>query len=112
MPTPTSVKRAVVAVGVTALLAPASYIAAADAASAKTINLNAVQFSPRSVTIKKGQAVTFKWKSGTHNLRGPGVNVPAKSSGKRVVTFKKTGTFTFICDLHRNMTAKVKVKSK
>ena len=109
MSTMSSIKRAAVGVGITALLAPAGYIAAADAASTKTVNLKGVQFSPRSVSIKKGDKVKFVWAGGTHNLVGPGVKVGARSSGSKVVTFKNKGTFTFVCQLHNNMTTKVKV---
>jgi plastocyanin len=110
MPTPTTLRRAVTTAAVTALLAPPGLIAVADAASTKTIKLKGQQFSPRSVTIKKGDKVKFRWAGGTHNLRGPGVDVAPRSSGSRSVTFKKKGTFTFVCDLHANMTTKVKVK--
>jgi plastocyanin len=110
MPTPTAVRRAIATAGITALLVPAGLITAADAASTKTVKLKGQQFSPRSVTIKKGDKVKFRWAGGTHNLRGPGVDVTARSSGSKSVTFKKKGTFTFVCDLHANMTTKVKVK--
>lgn len=110
MSTISSIKRVAVGFGITALLAPAGYIAAADAASTKTIKLKGVQFSPRSVSIKKGDKVKFKWAGGTHNLNGPGVNVSPKSSGSKTVTFKKKGSFTFVCTLHANMTTTVKVK--
>jgi plastocyanin len=110
MRTSTTIKRAVVAVGVTAMLAPAGYIAAADAVSTTTVKLKGVQFSPRSVTIKKGSRVKFLWAGGTHNLVGPTVKVGARSSGSRIVTFKKKGTFTYVCQLHANMTTTVKVR--
>lgn len=110
MTTTTSVKRVIAATAAAALLAPAGYIAAADASSTSTIKLKGVQFTPRSVSIKKGGKVKFVWAGGTHNLRGPHVNVAPRSSGSRTVTFKKKGTFTFVCDLHQNMTTKVKVK--
>lgn len=110
MSTSSSARRALAAAGITALLVPAGFIAAADAASTSTVKLKGVQFSPRSVSVKKGGKVKFVWAGGTHNLRGPGVNVAPRSSGSRTVTFKKKGTFTFVCDLHQNMTTKVKVR--
>lgn len=110
MPISTTMKRTIAALGVAALVAPAGYIAAADAATTATIKLKGVQFTPRSVTVKRGNAVKFVWAGGVHNLVGPGVRVGAKSSGTRVVTFKKRGTFKFVCQLHANMTTKVIVK--
>lgn len=106
----TAAKRALVAVGVTALLAPAGYIAAADAASTKTIKLKGVTFSPKSITVKKGDKVKFVWAGGTHNLRGPAAKVAAKSSGSKTVKFTRKGTYRYVCDLHANMTTTVKVK--
>lgn len=110
MTTTSSLKRAAVGVVVTALLAPAGYIAAAEAASTKTIKLKGVQFSPRSVTIKKGDKVKFQWAGGVHDLKGPRANIKPRSSGSKVVTFTAKGTYTYVCTLHNNMTTKVKVK--
>lgn len=108
--TTTIIKRAVAAAGVCALLAPAGYIAAAEAASTTTVKLKGVQFSTRSVSIRKGNAVKFQWAGGVHNLVGPGAKVGARSSGSKVVTFRKKGTFTYVCQLHANMNVKVRVK--
>jgi plastocyanin len=110
MSTTSSIKRTVVAIGVSALLAPAGLIAVADAASTKTIKLEDKQFSPRSVTIKKGDKVKFRWAGGTHNLIGPKANVGAKSSGSKTVRFTAKGTYKYTCTLHNNMTTTVKVK--
>jgi plastocyanin len=47
---------------------------------------------------------------GSHNLVGPGVKVGVQSSGSKTVTFKKKGSFKFVCQVHPNMTMTVKVK--
>lgn len=109
MTTTTSLKRTAAAVGVAALLAPAGVIAVADAASTKTVKLKGQQFSPTKVSIKKGDKIKFVWAGGGHNLRGPGINVPVRSSGSKVRTFKKRGTFTYVCDVHPGMQTKIKV---
>jgi plastocyanin len=105
-----SVKRTVVALGVSALLAPAGLIAVADAATTKTVKLKGVVFSPKTITIKKNDRIKFLWAGGTHNLVGPKVNVAPKSSGSKTVTFKRKGSFKFLCTLHANMTVTVKVR--
>lgn len=110
MPKTSSLKRSVVAAGVAALLAPAGLIAVADAATTKTVQLKGVQFSPRSVTIRKNDRIKFKWAGGTHNLIGYKANVAPKSSGTKTITFTKKGTFKYLCTLHANMTTTVKVR--
>lgn len=107
--TSTSIKRAVACAGAAALLAPAGVIAVANAASTKTVKLKGVQFSPTKVSIKKGDKIKFVWAGGGHNLRGPGINVPVRSSGSKVRTFKKSGSFTYVCDVHPGMKVRVKV---
>ena len=92
------------------LVAPAGYIAAAQASSTPTVKLRGMQFSPRSVSISKGGKVKFQWAGGSHNLVGPGVKVGVQSSGSKTVTFKKKGTFKFVCQVHPNMSMTVKVK--
>ncbi|MCW3017436.1 MAG: blue (type 1) copper domain protein [Solirubrobacterales bacterium] len=110
MPTTSPLTRTAVAVGIAALLAPAGLIAVADAASTKTIKLQGKQFSPRSVTIKKGDKVKFRWAGGTHNLIGPKANLGARSSGAKTITFTAKGTYRYTCTLHDNMTTKVSVR--
>lgn len=105
-----SVKRSVVALGVSALLAPAGLIAVADAATTKTVKLKGVVFSPKSITIKKNDRIRFTWAGGTHNLVGPKVNVPPKRSGTKTVRFTRKGSFKFLCTLHAGMTVTVKVR--
>jgi plastocyanin len=105
-----SLQRSAVAVGVAALLAPAGLIAVADAATTKTVSLKGVQFSPRSVTIKKNDRIKFKWAGGTHNLIGPKANVAPRSSGSTTIKFTKKGSFKYVCTLHANMNVTVKVK--
>ncbi|MCW3039516.1 MAG: blue (type 1) copper domain protein [Solirubrobacterales bacterium] len=110
MPSTSSLKRSLVGVALAALLAPAGYLATADAATTKTIKLKGVQFSPRSLSIRKGDRVTFRWAGGTHNLIGPRANVAPKSSGTKTVKFTAKGTYKYVCTLHNDMTTTVKVK--
>jgi plastocyanin len=105
-----SLHRAAAALGACALLAPAGLIAVADAASTKTVQLKGQQFSPRSVTIRKNDRVTFKWAGGTHNLIGPKAHVAPRSSGSTTIRFTKKGSYRYLCSIHANMSMTVKVK--
>lgn len=105
-----SLKRSAAAAAVAALLVPAGAIAVADAATTKTVKLKGVVFTPKSVTIKKNDRVTFRWAGGTHNLVGPKANVPPRSSGSKTIKFTRKGTYKYLCTLHAGMTATVKVR--
>ncbi len=96
-------------VGLASLLASAGLVAVADAAVTKTITLKGVQFSPRSVTIKKGDRVRFRWAGGTHTLIGPKARVAAQRTGTKTITFTARGTYRYKCTVHDNMTTTVKV---
>lgn len=99
----------VLAVGVTLLLAWTGLVAAADAVVSRTIVLRGEQFSPRSVTIKKGDKVRFRWAGGSHNLIGPKARVAPQRTGTKTVTFTARGTYRYKCTLHKDMTTTVKV---
>jgi plastocyanin len=75
-------------------------------------------FKPNRVTIKKGKTVKWIWKgTNVHNVRvkkpnGDKAKVSAyKTEGTFRYTFRRTGTWKAICDVHENMTMKVIVKS-
>ena len=83
-------------------------------AATPTVKLAGQSFSPKTVSVKKGGKVTFKWRSGTHDVRfskSSGVkNLGTRSSGSRSRTFKKKGSFKMVCTLHEGMTGKINVK--
>src|SRR3954468_24214647 len=69
----------------------------------------------KTVTIHKGSTVKWSWAdSSTHSVVGPGLSASRTEKtgkGKSVSrTFKKKGTFTYICGIHgSSMKTKVKV---
>jgi plastocyanin len=81
------------------------------ASAGSRITLKDDKFSPTSLTVAKGAAVTIVW-SGKHphNVVGGGVKTAIKSSGSQVVRFKKKGSFTLVCQVHPGMKMKLKVK--
>jgi plastocyanin len=95
----------------TAALAPAG----GAASSTKKVMIKDFNYSPKKVTISRGTKVTWTDKdSANHTVtfRGKG----ARSTGNidegqsRSLTFKKAGTFKYICEYHPNMHGTVVVR--
>jgi len=86
----------------------------AQAGSTKTVSVKNNAFSPTSVSIHKGDKVTWKWTQGgvPHNVT-PASGSGSKTSSKKGFTFSKTfskkGTFKYHCTIHSNMKVTVKV---
>jgi len=60
-------------------------------------------FSPSSVTITHGSAVTFVLGGGTHSLyidNGSGTCAQSYTTWPQVITFPTAGTFSFHCQYH------------
>ena len=105
----------VLATGAVALFSEKEQSSAAPSAAkaaGTTIDMVDLAFEPRALTIKRGQAVTFHNRGKvTHNARG-------KSFFSRVVepggsyrhTFKRTGTFEYVCTFHPGMEGTLTVK--
>lgn len=74
-------------------------------------------FSPSSVTIAPGGAVTWQFSGATHNVTfsGPGPtggNIPDQAPGNSVArTFATAGTYAYQCTRHSGMTGSVLVQS-
>jgi plastocyanin len=88
-----------------AVLAVASLLGAIAAVSAFGATKSVAWKKPSTVTvkIKKGDSVKWTWAdSKQHNLRGPGVSTKfiTKKGTVKSHTFNKTGTFTYVCDVH------------
>jgi plastocyanin len=97
-------KRTLIPIVGLALVAASTPVVAA-AASTKTVTYKNIAISPTKVTIKKGDSVRWVWKDGDirHDVKfakGGFKKSPLKSSGTYRLTFKKTGTFKYICTVH------------
>ena len=105
--------RKLVAVAVTAFAVAA---VPAHAGSTKTVAVKNNSFSPGSVSIKKGDKVTWRWTQGgvPHNVTPAGGAAGSATSSKKGFTFTKTfskaGTFNYVCTIHSNMKVTVKVR--
>jgi plastocyanin len=76
------------------------------------VTLKSMKFSPATVTIRKGGKVTWTWKDGSvpHDVVGSGFRSKIVSSGTFRHTFKKAGTFRYVCSIHPGMKGKVIVR--
>lgn len=98
-----------------ALVAAVSGALAAQAvgASSKTIAVDDDFFKPKTVSVKKGTTLKFKF-NGFHNVEADGKaafkNIPNRSSGTVARKANKKGNFNLVCTLHDGMTMKLKVK--
>jgi plastocyanin len=91
---------AVAAMAVVAVAVPAL-------AATKTVKVGPkITFGPKSLSIKRGDAVKFAWTGGLpHNVRiskGPqrGTISKVKTKGTASRRFTKAGTYTIVCDVH------------
>ena len=87
-------------------------VASPSFAANKTVKVDDDFFSAKVVTINKGNTVTWKWVgSNPHNVVFK--SFQSKLLRKGAVykhTFKKRGTFSYLCTVHSGMTGKVIVK--
>ena len=89
-------------------------IGVAQAAGA-TVSGSNYSFKPRTVTIQKGQTVTWKWVNGSHTItfvKGTYDKALNKANPTRSRVFRRAGTFKYYCRFHRTlgMTGKVVVQ--
>jgi plastocyanin len=107
--------RKLAAAAVAASIGVAVAVVPAQAVSSKTVSVKNNAFSPTTVSIKKGDKVTWKWTQGgvPHNVTPANGNPGSKTSSKKGFTFTKTftkaGTFKYVCTIHSNMKMTVRV---
>jgi len=80
-----------------------------------TVNASNYSFKPKTITIQKGQTVTWKWVNGSHTvtfIKGSYDKSLNRAHPKRTRTFKRTGTYKYYCRFHRTlgMTGKIVVR--
>ena len=98
------------------LTVPICAVSPATAAKTVGVSLKGLEFSKPKVTIKRGDRVRWTWKDGTtpHDVTSKGTprfrSSVTKSSGTHVVTFKKAGTYRYVCTIHPNMRGRVVVR--
>jgi plastocyanin len=100
---------------------PAKATSNCTALKAVTINIMADPkitgaFVPSNITIKKGTKVTWVWKTTPHNVYfDPKYNLDSSQvmtnvGAKFSITFSKSGTFPYICQVHLGQKGVIVVK--
>ena len=102
-------------VGVITLTATLALGVGVAQAGGGTVNASNFSFKPKTITIQKGQKVTWKRVNGRHTVtfvKGSYDKTLNKSHPARSRTFKRIGTFKYYCRFHRalGMRGKVVVK--
>ncbi len=96
-----------------AALAAAFAAPAAAGAATRAVTLKNIAFTPKKVTIAKGDRVVWRWRDGgiTHNVTsGRFEGSGNRSSGSYGVTFRRAGTYSYRCTLHPGMSGTVVVR--
>jgi plastocyanin len=83
----------------------------AAAAGGPLVLLKNSKFSPSSLSVRAGQAVTWDWKDRfvEHNVVGGDFASKTQRSGTFTHTFARTGTYSYRCTLHEKMTGTITV---
>jgi plastocyanin len=71
--------------------------------SGTTVRVSGYKFTARTVHVKKGQKVTWRWNAGNddaHNVTFKGFHSKSQKRGSFSHTFKKKGTYTYLCTFH------------
>jgi plastocyanin len=96
-----------VAVGTTM---PAIAFGGARAASSHTVILKNVRFHPGTLTIHRGDAVTWLWRDREeHNITFHGLHSRTMTHGSYAVRFTRSGTFNYRCTIHASEGMKGKI---
>ena len=109
-----TVRRPVVA-GLIAL-AGVALTAPAAAAPTRTVVLEDIDFTPSRLVVKKGTTVTWRWDDGRtrHDVRSVGARrfkgSALKATGTHRVTFRRAGTYRYVCTAHLGMDGRVVVR--
>ena len=78
-------------------------ISAPALGSGNTVGVSGYKFTPKTIHIGKGQTVTWKWKASNddlHNVTFHGFHSKSQKTGTFRHTFRKKGTFTYVCTFH------------
>jgi len=81
---------------------PAGAFGGASAAGTHTVILKDLRFHPPTLSIKRGDKVTWQWRDGgeEHNVTFHGFHSRTQTSGSYTVRFSKAGTFNYHCTIH------------
>lgn len=89
--------------------AAAALAGGARGAGSHTVVLQHDLFRPGTVSIGRGESVTWLWRDGNvlHNVVGRGFQSRVQTHGSFTVRFAHSGTFSYRCTVHPHMTGSV-----
>jgi plastocyanin len=81
---------------------PAFATSAGHAASGHTVSMTHTRYHPGTLSIKRGDTVTWLWtdKGHEHNVTGRGFKSRTMTKGSFSVRFTRAGTFNYHCTIH------------
>ena len=94
---------ALAAAAATMGLAPAGALGGAHSAASHTVTLKDTRFHPGSVSIRRGDSVTWLWREQNntkHNVTFSAFHSPTQRTGSYTVRFARSGTFNYRCTIH------------
>jgi plastocyanin len=86
----------------TAMAIPALASGGGHSASGHTVTLSHIRYHPGTLSIKRGDTVTWLWrdKGNEHNVTGRGFKSRTMTKGAFGVRFTRAGTFKYHCTIH------------
>lgn len=83
----------------------------AHASSGHTVVLKNLHFNPATLSIRRGDTVTWLWRDGStqHNVTGSGFKSRTMSHGSFTVRFTRRGTFSYHCTIHVSLGMRGKI---
>lgn len=87
-----------------AVLLPAAAFGGAGASSTHTVVLKDIRFHPGTLSINRGDSVTWLWRDGgeEHNVTFHGFHSKTQGSGSYTIRFTHSGSFSYRCTIHES----------
>lgn len=88
---------------------PAAALSGAHAAGSHTVALRHNKYLPGTVSINRGDSVTWVWQDGgvLHNVIARSFQSRTVRHGTFTVRFTRSGTYSYTCTVHAHMNGKV-----
>jgi plastocyanin len=88
---------------------PAGALGGAHAASGHTVVLRHNRYLPGTVSINRGDSVTWLWRDGgvLHNVIARSFRSRTMTHGSFTVRFTRSGTYSYTCTVHAHMNGRV-----
>jgi len=84
----------------------------AHGAGGHTVAIAHSRYTPGTVTVKRGDTVTWLWRDGrvNHNVVGGGFRSKVQARGSFTVRFTRRGSFAYRCTVHPKMSGRILVR--